>query len=189
MHDAAADPCGDERRTKWGQRIAVVNWLPQRTAQTRMKMTISKNQALRLKFITESMSRMLNASHRASGHHTESNCAVCATIQQSRGAITDVFDRRGAKRLAFVTDVQGHGANDFRFKTRLSDLSETGAFIESVLLFNEGAIVDLTFKVKSKEIKVKSEVCYSIEHVGAGVRFIELSHEDRKLIAKHVNAS
>jgi PilZ domain-containing protein len=150
-------------------------------------MTISKNQAVRLKFITESMARMLNASHRASGHHSDTDCTVCIAIERSQGAISDLFERRGAPRRALVTSVRGRGSEGARFKTRLSDLSETGAFLESVLPFREGTVLDLTFRVKARELKVKSEVCYSIEHVGAGVRFIEIEPDDRRAIAACLN--
>jgi len=150
-------------------------------------MTISKNQAVRLKFITESMARMLNASHRASGHHRENDCTVCTAIERSQGVISDLFERRGAPRRALVTPVRGRGSEGARFKTRLTDLRETGGFLESVLPFREGTVLDLTFRLKSKELKVKSEVCYSIEHVGAGVRFIQIEPDDRRSLSAYLN--
>jgi hypothetical protein len=69
-----------------------------------------------------------------------------------------------------------------RFETNLLDLSDCGAFLGSVLAFPRGTTLTLKFKLDSDRIVVPAEVCYCIEHVGFGVRFVDLKEDDRKRI-------
>jgi hypothetical protein len=81
-----------------------------------------------------------------------------------------------------VTGDTGRG----KFETGMLDLSTAGAFLESVLCFPVGTPLTLKFKLDSGWITVPSEICYSIEHVGFGVRFVDLIKQDRDRIAAYI---
>ena len=148
-------------------------------------MTITGNQATRLKFITETLAGMLEASHFNGGQHHGTECEVCKSIRESRAAIADVLDRRNASRLKFHTRVLGDTGRG-RFETDLLDLSSSGAFLESIFPFPQGTPLTLKFKIDSGEVTVPAEVAYSIQHVGFGVRFIDLRQQDRERISSFI---
>jgi c-di-GMP-binding flagellar brake protein YcgR len=62
---------------------------------------------------------------------------------------------------------------------RLSDLSTGGAFIDAMVELQPGSRVGLRFSTGPREIQVNAEVVHAMPHFGMGVRFIDLSEEDR----------
>lgn len=69
---------------------------------------------------------------------------------------------------------------------RLSDLSTGGAFIDAMVELKPGARLGLRFSTGPREIQVNAEVVHSMQHFGMGVRFIDLSEENRAEIERLV---
>jgi hypothetical protein len=86
-------------------------------------------------------------------------------------------DRREAKRISYICEVECDASGVSRLATRLNDLSLTGAFIDSMTCFAAGTIVNLRFHVKNIRIETTAEVRYSMPQMGMGVRFLDLKPE------------
>jgi hypothetical protein len=97
-----------------------------------------------------------------------------------------VPEKRAAQRVSYLCDVECEGAGA-RFRTRINDLSTDGAFIDSVTNFPQGSIVKLRFRIGDKAITVNSEVRYCMPQIGMGVRFTDLSADDRAAIARVIS--
>ena len=92
--------------------------------------------------------------------------------------------QRSAPRIPFPCDVECPGAGDH---PRLSDLSATGAFIDSLYDVPEGSRVKLTFSLPTGiVVSVNAEVAHSMPHFGMGVRFIDLADDQRRAIEQVV---
>jgi|SRR5882724_2809670 len=85
-------------------------------------------------------------------------------------------EKRRAPRVPYVSEVVCEGAGT-RIIARTSDLSASGVFIHSKLCCEAGSILRLKFSVTSTQIDTIGEVCYSIPHIGMGVRFLDLKPE------------
>ena len=85
-------------------------------------------------------------------------------------------EKRGAPRVPFVSEVVCEGAGT-RIIARTSDLSASGVFIHSKLCYEAGSILRLKFSITSTQIETVGEVCYSIPHIGMGIRFLDLKPE------------
>ncbi len=149
-----------------------------------MKKTFTEEQATQLKYLTENMARLLDVSHQAAGHHKKKDCSVCKVIEKTREIFDDIYDRRRSKRVAYLLNVEGNSEATGRFSTRLSDISMTGAFMDSVTVFPEGTTFELRFKIGAKNVRVTCEVRYAIEHIGMGIRFMDLRTSDRETMEK-----
>lgn len=90
-------------------------------------------------------------------------------------------DRRDDKRVSYVCEIeceaQGDGAGTTRITTRLSDLSLSGAFIDSTNCFPTGTVLKLSFQAAETKITTSAEVRYAMPEAGMGVRFVGLSPE------------
>jgi KaiC/GvpD/RAD55 family RecA-like ATPase len=92
-------------------------------------------------------------------------------------------EKRGSKRIPYISEVvcENFGKS---LTARTSDISASGVFIHSKVWYEAGSILTLRFSVGSTEIETAGEVCYSIPHIGMGVRFLELKPESRAAIEK-----
>ena len=86
-------------------------------------------------------------------------------------------DRREAKRISYICEVECEGIGINRLATRITDLSTTGAFIDSMTCFTQGTILKIKFRVKDIPIEAECEVRYSMPQMGMGVRFLDLKPE------------
>jgi hypothetical protein len=86
-------------------------------------------------------------------------------------------ERREAKRISYICEVECEGTGVSRLSTRINDLSTTGAFIDSMTTFAPGTLMKLRFKIKDIRIETDAEVRYSMPQMGMGVRFINLKPE------------
>ena len=86
-------------------------------------------------------------------------------------------ERRVAKRISYICEVECDASGVSRLATRLNDLSMTGAFIDSMTCFAPGTILNLRFHVKDIRIETTAEVRYSMPQMGMGVRFLDLKPE------------
>jgi hypothetical protein len=83
-------------------------------------------------------------------------------------------DRRDAKRISYICEVECEGIGINRLATRITDLSTTGAFIDSMTCFTQGTILKIKFRIKDIPIEATCEVRYSMPQMGMGVRFLDL---------------
>ena len=83
-------------------------------------------------------------------------------------------DRRTAKRISYVCEVECEGAGLNRLATRINDLSLTGAFIDSLTCYPPGTNLRLRFHVQDVLIEAAAEVRYTMPQMGMGVRFFDL---------------
>ena len=86
-------------------------------------------------------------------------------------------DRRSAKRVSYLCEVEWEGNGMSRINTRVNDLSVTGAFIDAMTCFAVGSMLKLKFRIRDIPIEVNAEVRYSMPQVGMGVRFLDLKPE------------
>jgi hypothetical protein len=90
-------------------------------------------------------------------------------------------DRRIEERVPFLCEVECEAFGPGR-SLRISDLSRTGAFIDTMSYVRVGSILPLKFKLRGAYIAVAAEVRHCVPQIGIGVRFLDLSAEDRMLI-------
>ena len=83
-------------------------------------------------------------------------------------------DRRDAKRISYICEVQCEGNGVSRLATRINDLSLTGAFIDSVTCYPTGTVLRLRFHILDVLIETRAEVRYSMPRMGMGVHFLDL---------------
>lgn len=83
-------------------------------------------------------------------------------------------DRRVAKRISYICEVQCDVSGISRLATRINDLSLTGAFIDSVTCYPQGTVLRLRFHIKDVLIETTAEVRYNIPRMGMGVHFLDL---------------
>ncbi len=84
-------------------------------------------------------------------------------------------DRREAKRISYICEVECEGSGIRRLATRINDLSLTGAFIDSMTCYPPGTILKLRFRVKEILIDTAAEVRYCMSGMGMGVLFLDLT--------------
>ena len=71
---------------------------------------------------------------------------------------------------------------------RMSDLSATGAFLDSMGGLRPGTLLALGFKVGDQDVRVTAEVVHQMPQFGMGVRFLEVTPEGRAAIEALVRA-
>lgn len=96
-------------------------------------------------------------------------------------------EKRGSQRIPYISEVMCEGLGN-SITARTSDISASGVFIHSRVWYDAGSILTLRFSVASTPIETAGEVCYSIPHIGMGVRFLDLKPEYRAAIEKLIEA-
>ena len=86
-------------------------------------------------------------------------------------------DRRSAKRISYLCEVEWEGNGMSRVNTRVNDLSVSGAFIDSMTCFAVGSTVRMKFRIRDVVISTNAEVRYAMPQIGMGVRFLDLTPE------------
>jgi len=93
-------------------------------------------------------------------------------------------DKRSSQRVMNVIDVDCRTADDAAapVAARISDLSTTGAFLDSMNPLPPGTKLALRFMAGPREVRVGAEVVHGMPSFGMGVRFLDLSGEGRAAI-------
>jgi hypothetical protein len=91
-------------------------------------------------------------------------------------------EKRKAKRITYMCEVECVGAEVPSLRTRITDLSTAGVFIDSLTCFAVGSILRLKFRINDTLIEATGEVRYCMPQIGMGVRFSDLSPEQRAII-------
>ncbi len=72
---------------------------------------------------------------------------------------------------------------------RISDLSKSGCFIDTIVEVREGEIVDFKLRLPTEEwLQLSGVVTYYLPRIGFGVSFADLSEEKINLIEKIILA-
>jgi hypothetical protein len=103
--------------------------------------------------------------------------ALCYT-----GVMSD--DKRASRRVMNAIDVDCRTADDAEapIAARISDLSATGAFLDSMNPLPPGTRLVLRFMAGPREVLATAAVVHTMPGFGMGVRFLELSGESRAAI-------
>lgn len=83
--------------------------------------------------------------------------------------------------MAFGCEVECEGTQPDPIRPLMRDLSRSGAFIESMTRVVEGTRLALRFQLPDGEVLIAAEVARCTAE-GLGVRFVELSPRDQRLI-------
>ena len=98
------------------------------------------------------------------------------------------FERRSAKRVPFPCEVESTGAGGNPLSPKISDLSISGAFLDSMVELPPGTVLTLKFKLPAGAVVVvNAEVVHAMPRFGWGVRFLDLADEYREAIAHVVD--
>jgi hypothetical protein len=84
-------------------------------------------------------------------------------------------DKRRAPRLRFPCDVRGFAVGESLIQPHIVDLSQQGAFIETVSSLPLRTNVILKFHVPAMDLKIEAEVVREEVGHGLGVRFVRLT--------------
>ncbi len=97
-------------------------------------------------------------------------------------------DKRANKRVSYPCEVEcsGVGVGMSPLNPRISDLSVTGAFVDSVVTLPTGTKVRLKFSLPSLVVNCMGEVVHDMPQFGMGVRFIDLTPEQKIAIEEVV---
>jgi Tfp pilus assembly protein PilZ len=94
---------------------------------------------------------------------------------------------RKHERSTFLTEIILESASGKR-EARISDVSEGGCFVDTIVTVRPGEEVSLTGTLDSGErLDVKGKVAYVLDGFGFGVEFIELSDTSRQAVNKMIN--
>jgi hypothetical protein len=93
-------------------------------------------------------------------------------------------DKRTSPRVYNVVEVECHTIDEMPtlVAARMSDVSTTGAFLDSMSGLQAGTKLALRFRAGEQEIRVAAEVMHMMPNFGMGVRFLNLSGEGRAAI-------
>lgn len=99
--------------------------------------------------------------------------------------MNDEERRQGAVRVQKPLEIT-YAAGCPPIEARIEDISETGFFLDNTNALQVGSklqfAINLPTEAGTTEIQGKGEVIWIQETVGAGVRFLDLSQEDRDTI-------
>jgi PilZ domain-containing protein len=97
-------------------------------------------------------------------------------------------DKRASKRVSYPCEVDcsGVGVGMSPLNPRISDLSITGAFVDSMVTLPRGTRIRLKFSLPSLVVSCLGEVMHDMPQFGMGVRFLDLTPEQRVAIEEVV---
>ena len=98
-------------------------------------------------------------------------------------------ERRRARRVSCRCEARGYGVGEALSAPRLSDISETGAFVETGSELPLRSAVLLRFDAGGRRLRVEAEVVHRDPDRGMGLRFLDLGPRQRDLIARVVTES
>lgn len=91
--------------------------------------------------------------------------------------MADAGDKRAEKRVSYPCEVDcsGVGAGMSPTSPRISDLSVSGAFVDSMVTVPAGTRLRMKFSLPSLVVDCVGEVVHEMPQFGMGVRFLELT--------------
>jgi uncharacterized protein (TIGR02266 family) len=92
-------------------------------------------------------------------------------------------DKRRASRSGLLVEVRYEGAG-VRAQTRISDISQTGVFVETISPQPVGSKVSLFFSLPGgHSVQAEGVVRQVQPGIGMGIEFVDLKSEDAEYIA------
>jgi CheY-like chemotaxis protein len=98
--------------------------------------------------------------------------------------MNDPKERREHERIPFREDIIVDGV----MKATSVDISEGGLYICTVQPFAEDTVIEVTIPFRGKSLTVKARVQYSQVGIGMGVRFVNISDEQRQKLKELTGA-
>ncbi|MBI5674397.1 MAG: response regulator [Nitrospirae bacterium] len=89
---------------------------------------------------------------------------------------------RKHKRIPFLKDIIINN----KILVKGIDISEEGLYVHTGRSFTPGNIVDVTLPIKDITITVKANIQHNQPSVGMGLKFVELTDEQKDVIKKHI---
>ena len=90
-------------------------------------------------------------------------------------------EQRRDDRTPYILDVK---CDDFGpGQLRISDLSRTGAFIDTLNFVRIGSVIQLGFQLEDLDIMVKAEVRHCVRFIGIGVKFLDLTADEQYFLS------
>lgn len=84
-------------------------------------------------------------------------------------------DRRKSARVPLVAHIEVlDESTDTRLKSRVSDISRDGCYLDMVNPLPSGTPVRLTITAGEATFRARGRIVYSVQHMGAGVSFDEV---------------
>jgi hypothetical protein len=104
--------------------------------------------------------------------------------------MTDPDEKRASPRVSYPCEVDcsGVGIGMSPLNPRISDLSATGAFVDSMVTLPAGTAVRLKFSLPSLVVDCTGQVVHEMPQFGMGVRFVDLTPEQQVAIEEVVQA-
>ncbi len=105
--------------------------------------------------------------------------------------MSDPANKRASQRVSYPCEVEctGVGVGLSPLNPRISDVSATGAFVDSVVTLPAGTQFRLKFSLPSLIVDCVGEVMHEMPQFGMGVRFLELTAEQRAALDEVVQGS
>lgn len=98
----------------------------------------------------------------------------------------NIEERRRYKRVIYFTEVEW-GVYGAKFDGKISDISEGGAYIDTISPCPEGTEITMKFKLPNEhQLIIKGMVKTSYPGMGMGIEFINLSDDDRQQLENFV---
>jgi hypothetical protein len=92
-------------------------------------------------------------------------------------------DRRKSARIPLVAHIEVlDEATDTRLKSRVSDISKDGCYLDMVNPLPAGTRVRLTITESEKVFRARGKIVYSLQHMGAGVNFEEIEPQSLSIL-------
>ncbi|HSE17475.1 MAG TPA: PilZ domain-containing protein [Pyrinomonadaceae bacterium] len=91
-------------------------------------------------------------------------------------------DRRSEKRLDVCLDAVWDGKSG-NYVARVTDLSEGGCYVDTLGAAQVGEVISFKLQLPSGEwLELRGEVAHQTPPLGFGLRFVELSDEQREML-------
>lgn len=98
-------------------------------------------------------------------------------------------EKRKAKRISYMCEIQFESYGMKQLSTRINDISVTGLFIDSTSCLAVGSILKMRFSVLGVPLVVSGIVRNCMPQSGMGIEFIDLRSDQRELIGRLVEGS
>ena len=96
-------------------------------------------------------------------------------------------DTRRAGRATLLIEVKYEGSG-VRANTRISDISETGIFVDSISPLPAGAVLKLSFTLPNGHVvEAEGRVAHCQPRIGMGIEFSSLKPDDAAAISQAVH--
>lgn len=108
--------------------------------------------------------------------------------KQTHNSLLMENNRRNNERTSITLETVLESASGKR-ESRISDISVSGCFVDSIISPNKGEIVVLSLRIPSGDwMKLNGEVVYVYPGIGFGIRFTRISEEETAQIEQVILA-